>query len=736
MTGGGPAKARAQGVCVIGRTDFHTGMGAVTASACESLARSFPVSLLPTRDFRDAAGDAVVLPSGRSIPVTKDAQGFAAYFFTDVLWNGSFDRNYQLVPADGFRVAHIPYDSDELPDEWVEILNERFDAVLFSSGHLEAVAATSGVNIPTGTLPIALDLESLIGRKYRAPVAGRIRIGSLSAFHERKNLDVLVEAFLKVYGHDDGVELVLHSNLAMGDVFDRVQAMCDMAPRKNVVISRGNLSGAAKNALLDTFDGYVNCSSGEGYSIGPREALALGKPAALSDIGAHQDLLGTAGVFPIATGGRMPARYMEIDHRVFGGQAIVTPAAVADALVSLVEFVRSSRCAPTVIERRRVASQFTFTSLVRAYEQVLDPDSVAVRRRAPANPTADTVSVGAAARELLGRHGSAARGRDSKLVVPLHDGGFFSIFNTFMTHLVWGLRDERVGLVLPDWDVTQLLKTIEGDNPTSYCYSNVDDGNLWLRMFEPLYGLSPELMNDREFLAEGAFAPADQFNVAREPLLTYKNAFELYRRPWFQNFRNEYNGALSDHVRLRPELRGELDGLLSDSFGGRFVVAAHVKHPSHMIEQPDGLMASNAEYVAKIYGVLRDRGISPSSDDWRLFVATDQERVARSFRDEFGANAVVFDDVDRVDAETDNAYDLLDLAAQSREVHQLQHQRATDRSAWSWRLAWEVWRDAEAMAASDVLLHVVSNVSTAVSYLGTQVEMTYVAPRDARGART
>ena len=53
---------------------------------------------------------------------------------------------------------------------------------------------------------------------------------------------------------------------------------------------------------------------------------------------------------------------------------------------------------------------------------------------------------------------------------------------------------------------------------------------------------------------------------------------------------------------------------------------------------------------------------------------------------------------------------------------------AADQQRWSTRLAWEVWRDAEAMAASDVLLHAVSNVATAVSFLSPGVEMVYCAP--------
>ncbi|MBO9578712.1 MAG: hypothetical protein J7480_08110, partial [Microbacteriaceae bacterium] len=65
---------------------------------------------------------------------------------------------------------------------------------------------------------------------------------------------------------------------------------------------------------------------------------------------------------------------------------------------------------------------------------------------------------------------------------------------------------------------------------------------------------------------------------------------------------------------------------------------------------------------------------------------------------------------------------------QASEGWQLQHLRAADPRSWSPRLAWEVWRDAEAMAAGDVLIHAVSNVATAASYLGPDTRMVYCDP--------
>lgn len=282
-------------------------------------------------------------------------------------------------------------------------------------------------------------------------------------------------------------------------------------------------------------------------------------------------------------------------------------------------------------------------------------------------------------------------------------------------------------MVLPDWDAGRLIERCTSP-VVSFCYGKPDEGNLWLSLFEPLYGLEPELLNDREFLYRDSTEPADYFNVSAEPYLTYVNAYWLYRAPWFARFRQQYNSVLRDYVRLRPEYRTELDGLLAPRPDGLYTISVHVKHPSHGVEQPGGVLARTDRYLAEVRAALARRGINQGSDDWRVFVATDQDRVIAEFEREFGSRILRFDDVTRVNESQSAAYDALSAEDQMKEGHQLQHLLANDTSRWSSRLAWEVWRDAEMMANSDVLIHAVSNVSTAVSYLGTDVAMVYCDP--------
>jgi len=710
-------------VVVLGRSDFQTGIGTVSAAACELFSRSFDVGFASHRETGLAPGDSVVLPTGRTVPVVAP-EGAAVYFYTDVLWNGYSDRNAASIPDEGYRIAHLAYDSDELPEEWVRLLNERFHLALFSSEYLVEVARRSGVTIPIGVLPIGLDLEPLLARRYRAPSAGRIRIGTVSAYHSRKGLDLLVEAFLSVYGNDPSVELVIHSNLQMGDTFSRVSALAADAPAGNIRLSSGNLSDEDKNGLIESLDVYVNVSAGEGYSIGPREALALGKPLVLSDIPAHHDLLGLPGVFPVAGRGRRPALYPEIENRVFGSQAIIPVDGIAAALSAACAFARTREVVATAPLRRERAAEFSYSRLSTVYRELLDPQNVVVR---PERPRSQYAVVPAEARAAAltsgGRHGR--RMGPKKVIVPAHDGGFFSIFNVFLSNLVWRLQDDDVSLVLPDWDATRLIER-QGDKPVvSYCYSRPEDGNGWLGLFEPMYDLSADEMNDAEFLYGGSELPETPFNQDREPLLTYVNAHDLYLSPGFQRVRRQYRAVLDRHIRLRPELRAEVDGVIAQQVAGRYSLGVHVKHPAHAIEQPGEQMHDRYAYLERVRQELRTAGIRESDEGWAVFLATDQERVVNLFLEEFGDHVVSFDDVARTSSDTDELFDTLSATEKLADGHQLQHQRAADTATWSSRLAWEVWRDAEVMASCTTLIHAVSNVATAASFLGPEVEMKY-----------
>ncbi len=326
----------------------------------------------------------------------------------------------------------------------------------------------------------------------------------------------------------------------------------------------------------------------------------------------------------------------------------------------------------------------------------------------------------------LGRRADAVGGT-RRQVCAAHDGGFFSVFNTYMSHLVWQQREDRCHAVLPDWDVERFLGRLEAP-VRSFCYGQPGDGNLWSKLFEPLFGATEQEMNDPRYLYRHAELPTDRHNEAREPTMTYVRAYTLYRSPDFAAFRRQYHRIFAQHVRLRPAHQAEIDAFAAAHLTAPILIAAHVRHPSHTVEQPTGTIAGTDLYIEQVRAAVRQRGGDPAGPGWTVFVATDQERVLHRFRAAFGERAVFFPDARRTRADEDADFDALSPAEQNRDGHQLQHLVAADRAGWSWRMAWEVVRDAHVMARCHALLHVVSNVSTAVSYMNPEIDMVFCDP--------
>lgn len=714
-----------RGICVMGRRSFGTGIGLLTESLVELLARRYDVRVF---DIHTPAvdGDQIRLTSGRVAPMAATLDGFAVYFYADVLWNGASFTEYVAPPVTGYRIAYLAFDSDELPPEWVRILNRDFDAVYFTSDHLIDIARSSGVDIEIGALPLGLDIEAQVARRYRGVSGGRVRFGTLSAYHPRKGLEAIVSAFLSEFGSSPEVELVIHSNVAHGQTADTVRSMVETARSGNITLSTAHLSDAEKNALLESFDVYVNASSGEGYSAGPREALSFGKCLVVTELGAHQPLLGPPGVFGVSLLYDAPAIYPEIDGRQFGTQQIPDTESLRVQLRAAFDFVRTEEASSTAAARKARGAEFSLRSLERSFWAVVDPDSRDLKPGLQLNPRAELpVGQGVGIRSYAGRHGR--RLGSARLVVPSHDAGFFSLFNSYVSHLVWSMHDSPQQLVLPDWDAGRLLERLDGEMPVSYCYSRPDQGNLWNHLFEAPYGLAPEELDDVEFLWDGATRPKFLHNESREPLLTYIHAFRLYHDPQFSRIRKQYAAVLRDHVRLLPPLQAEVDDFLRLHRDGRFLVAAHIKHPSHAIEQPDGSIADRHSYIDRVRKAVAERGIRESDDGWAVFLATEQERVVELFREEFGDHVLQFSDVERIPTARDLLFDELDDDQKVQDGHQLQHILAADVARWSPRLAWEVIRDAHVMASADVLFHAVSNVATAASFLGADVDMRFAS---------
>lgn len=714
-------------ICIVGSISFHTGIGKHTYALCEMLSRFAKVCLIPIEKY---SKDKIELPSGRLIPICRNPDVIEITFYCAVLWNYTGDCNVYKMPSNGLHFAMIAFDSDRVPKVWVDILNTRFDGVYLVNKNLETFAKASGINIPIGTLPLALDIANFLTHPLNINKTKSLTIGAVSSFHPRKQNDLLIKAFGNLQSRYKNIKLKIHSNLNFASNLELCENIRNQQPiPENIELTCKNFTNEELFNFMKEIDIFVNCSRGEGFSIGPREAAALGKPVVLSGVFPHLDFKDVPGAFIAEANIPIPSEYPELEGIVAGNQFSISEKSLENEIANAIEYVFNDNTIYDALLRKEFASQWNFPSTIPWYLALINPDASEFRFPGKASSGIGNISkqFQEKVRSQLGKF-SNKLDTPKKVVLQVHDGGFFSIFNAYMSHLVWSENDNDISAVLPDWDVSRFLKRMTDKKVMSFCYGQPQDGNVFLKFFKPLPGITADELQSEEFLLSNSkiITESDEyFNVQREPLLTYINAATLYKSKDFINFRQRYNRILKKYIHLRPEIESEVNDFCK-VFNGKFVIGAHVRHPSHAIEQADHKMPTPMDYVNEIKNIISKRNIS----NWLIFLATDQDRTIDIFKREFGNKVVFYKTVRRLTDQEDKDFDALPDNSKAVEGFQLQHKVAKDHKNWSTEMAREVIIDAWTMSKCNILLHVTSNVSTAVSYIGPETEFISMIAKD------
>lgn len=197
---------------------------------------------------------------------------------TDVVWSIT-DRNIRDLPIDSeVKLAYSMFETTKIPQKWVDILNGEFDGIVVPDPYLIKVYKNSGVKIPIFVLPIPMNLEPYFSHPLKSKPGGKPFIfGDCSA---NKNPCVLLEAFSKAFGNNSDFHLILRS---VG-IWDRstIDDLISKLQLSNVTVDDNCLSREEYIELISNFDCYINLSRGEGFSLIPREALALGIPVIIT----------------------------------------------------------------------------------------------------------------------------------------------------------------------------------------------------------------------------------------------------------------------------------------------------------------------------------------------------------------------------------------------------------------------------------------------------------------------
>ena len=107
---------------------------------------------------------------------------------------------------------------------------------------------------------------------------------------KRKNIDKLIEAIDSLVNNNYNIELRLHFAFWYDNKYRDI--FLDLIKnKKNVYYTEGVLSSINKYNFIKNCDLIISCSSGEGWSLPPREAIAIKVPVLVTDVMGHGDLI-------------------------------------------------------------------------------------------------------------------------------------------------------------------------------------------------------------------------------------------------------------------------------------------------------------------------------------------------------------------------------------------------------------------------------------------------------------
>lgn len=256
---------------IIGYSNFSDGLGRIAYGLIDHLRNDINISFIDSENPYKNENNLLNIPISKinNSPITV---------YIDSL---SFFKK-RFLNNNGINIAYSMFETTKIIDRWVTILNENFDAVVVPDKYLIEVYKNSGVKIPIFEIPLGMYLDDFFIKKRKNAPNNIFTFGCLATIDERKNQKLLIEAFYDAFGNSENVKLIIYGKSGNNSYLLDLKKIIEKNNSKNIEIFCQNLKWQDYINLMYSFDCYVNLSKGEGFSLGPREALALGIPCIIS----------------------------------------------------------------------------------------------------------------------------------------------------------------------------------------------------------------------------------------------------------------------------------------------------------------------------------------------------------------------------------------------------------------------------------------------------------------------
>jgi hypothetical protein len=299
-----------------------------------------------------------------------------------------------------------------------------------------------------------------------------------------------------------------------------------------------------------------------------------------------------------------------------------------------------------------------------------------------------------------------------QVFVP-RDAGFFSVFNFLMGLLYNGTR------AYPYYNMQAFMMRHGGVNQ-HFCYWTNKE-NAWMDYFEPL-----DDEHENITAAHGSLAIVSGEDAPCEFRGPFFIKLLMQNRDLWTLWRHRVNSVYNRHIRVRDKIQQRVNRFWKANVINshtHYIIGVHYRHPSHFVE---GGKIYFADYFRKIEEILRR---IPDKDVFvKIFIASDTDVGIMAFTHRFKWVAPFYmHDVERCSIdnflEWAHARGTADNMDFINGVGYQYHYTKCAAKDFSSRHGEDVLCEVLALSRCDCVVHTVSNVALAVSYMNPNVEM-------------
>lgn len=203
----------------------------------------------------------------------------------------------QKTESGKFNVSYSVWETDRLPKDWAELINDNADLALVGSSFNVKVYMDSGVEVPVRVVPHGINLEEFDNVKpYRIkgvkPDAYKFYF--INQFTERKHPLALLKAYWHAFSNGENVALVLKTyrtnysaqdHDALRTILKRAKQSMPLENHPPIYLIPNMLSRAEILGLHKACDCFISLDRGEGFGLSGFEAGASSKPIIVTNFG-------------------------------------------------------------------------------------------------------------------------------------------------------------------------------------------------------------------------------------------------------------------------------------------------------------------------------------------------------------------------------------------------------------------------------------------------------------------